>query len=126
MKPTKPNPLGLLAGALAGGNPSDLIESSERAGGQEILHGDSLPTEILRGSESEFTGLGFVLGEPYPDDPIFRPATLPEGWSKKDGEHQYGYWNYIVDETGRERVAIFYKAAFYDRHAHMELIKEDG
>jgi predicted secreted protein len=28
-------------------------------------------------------------------------------------------WSYIVDDEGTQRVAIFYKAAFYDRDAFM-------
>ena len=30
-------------------------------------------------------------------------------------------WSSVVDELGRERAAVFYKAAFYDRRAHMTL-----
>jgi hypothetical protein len=30
-------------------------------------------------------------------------------------------WSYLVDEKGRERAAIFYKAAFYDRDAHISI-----
>ena len=30
-------------------------------------------------------------------------------------------WSHIVDAEGRKRVAVFYKAAFYDRRADMRL-----
>jgi hypothetical protein len=30
-------------------------------------------------------------------------------------------WSYILDDKGRERCAIFYKAAFYDRRAHLSI-----
>lgn len=30
-------------------------------------------------------------------------------------------WTHIIDEKGRERGTIFYKAAFYDRSAHAQL-----
>ena len=30
-------------------------------------------------------------------------------------------WSYLTDQHGRQRVAIFYKAAFYDRRAFMRL-----
>jgi hypothetical protein len=45
---------------------------------------------------------------------------------ERDGQRQlvnsdHAMWSYLVDELGRERVSIFYKAAFYDRSAHMSL-----
>jgi len=35
-------------------------------------------------------------------------------------------WSYLLDEHGRRRVAIFYKAAFYDRSAFMRLNSLDS
>lgn len=35
-------------------------------------------------------------------------------------------WSYLVDELGRRRGAIFYKAAFYDRDAFMRLESHYG
>lgn len=52
-------------------------------------------------------------------DELFVRARLPGGWHFEDAGHRYGYWTHIEDAEGFERVAIFYKAAFYDRRAHM-------
>jgi hypothetical protein len=51
---------------------------------------------------------------------MFRPATLPEGWRREGSDH--AMWSHIVDDQGRKRASIFYKAAFYDRGAHMSLV----
>lgn len=50
-------------------------------------------------------------------DDLFNEVELPEGWSIVATEHNM--WNRLLDEKKRERAAIFYKAAFYDRRAHM-------
>jgi hypothetical protein len=48
---------------------------------------------------------------------MFRQATLPPGWKKTGSDHDM--WSYVEDERGLRRVAVFYKAAFYDRRADM-------
>lgn len=98
------------------------IEGMESAGQEQLLASCDLPT---RGSnDPEFLKLGFTFGEPHPHDPMFRPATLPEGWRRDGSDH--AMWSYIVDQLGRRRVGIFYKAAFYDRSAHMGLSSVSG
>ncbi len=114
-------------GALARGNLANFIvastpggiEAQEKAGQQELVQSDKLPTEILYSSQEDFEALGFVFGEEVKGDPLFRHATLPEGWKREASDHDM--WSYIVDENGVRRVSIFYKAAFYDRGAHMSL-----
>jgi len=59
--------------------------------------------------------MGVVFREVLQDDPLFRNVTLPEGWTKKATEHDMH--SDLLDEKGRKRGAIFYKAAFYDRKA---------
>jgi hypothetical protein len=54
-----------------------------------------------------------------PGDPLFCDATIPDGWTKKATEH--AMWSSIVDTRGIEMVSVFYKAAFYDRSAHMHI-----
>lgn len=94
---------------------SAYIEDMERAGGRQMLTATALP---VHGSETaDVQALGITWGPVVPDDPIFREATLPEGWKREEGENPYGYWTHLVDETGRRRASIFYKAAFYDRSA---------
>jgi hypothetical protein len=116
------DPLMHLIGALDGSD--RYIADMEAAGQWQLLHSDRLPVEILDGDESDFVSLGFTFGESDSQDPLFRPASLPEGWQRKGSDHDM--WSYIVDRHGRRRVSVFYKAAFYDRRAHMRLNAPEG
>lgn len=104
----------VLADGLGGGNGSAAIEASERRGQQEFVNSDVIPAEV-NVSDAELTALGFVLGDQVEGDRLFRYAKLPEGWKRQATDHAMG--SYIVDELGRRRVSVFYKAAFYDRSA---------
>jgi len=95
---------------------SDYITGMEAAGQKQLVASTKMPTEA---PWDKLTELGFVKGEAVPGDDIFCEATLPEGWERKASDHSM--WSYIVDDRGIERVAIFYKAAFYDRSAHASL-----
>jgi len=106
------------ASVRRGGKATDPILQMEADGQRQILNSDRLPTRIM-GDRGKFEALGFQFGDPDPDDPMFMPATLPAGWKREGSEH--AMWSYLVDETGTQRVAIFYKAAFYDRDAFMRL-----
>jgi len=104
----------LLVAASPGG-----IEAQEAQGRRELLASTSVPTEMLRSTKADYEALGFVFGDEVPGDPLFQEVTLPAGWTREGTDH--AMWSYICDETGRKRVAVFYKAAFYDRKAHMSL-----
>ncbi len=116
------NPMLGLVTAMAGG-----IEASEARGQRELVASESLPTSFncYGNKETEaryqkvLEGWGFKFGEPFADDPMFRPAELPPGWTKEGSDH--AMWSHVKDDKGRERVSIFYKAAFYDRRAFMDL-----
>jgi hypothetical protein len=98
------------------------VEAMEKAGQQQLVNSALLPT---KGSDNpEFLRLGFTFGEPLADDPMFRPATLPAGWRKAGTDHDMH--SDILDQLGRKRVGVFYKAAFYDRRADMSLISVGG
>ena len=118
--------LALLADALVTGSASSFIEGQERDGQRQLLVSDRLPVKIntfhqsQAEAQAEFEALGFTFSNPDPGDPMFRPATFPEGWKRKGSDH--AMWSYLVDEHGRNRVSIFYKAAFYDRDAFMALV----
>lgn len=99
-------------------NPNGFIEASEARGQQELLASDVLPVE-MNPSREAFEAVGFKFGEPVQGDELFLEATLPTGWQRQGSDHSM--WTYIVDETGRQRVSIFYKAAFYDRSAFMRI-----
>jgi len=107
-----------MLGILSDGN-NGYIGGMEAAGQRQLVASTSLPTALSSGTDADFEALGFTFGEPDPDDRLFRPATLPEGWSKQRSDHNM--WSYVVDQYGRRRVAVFYKAAFYDRNADMRL-----
>lgn len=97
------------------------IERQEARGQQELVNSEVLPTDGLFRNKAEFEALGFVIGEVVQGDPIFTNVKLPAGWKKQATDHSM--WSKLVDETGKERASIFYKAAFYDRSAHINLIK---
>lgn len=101
------------------------IENMERRGQQELVASTKLPVRNAGGyrdpDDAPYLALGFTFGPPDADDPIFREATLPNGWTKQGTDHSMH--SVIVDERGEERVGVFFKAAFYDRHAHMYLIR---
>lgn len=99
-----------------GGSPTS-IEAQEARGQAQLMESDVLPVKGSDGLEK----LGFKLGEPSPDDPLFRPVTFPPGWTKKPAP-DHSMWSYLYDDKGRERGNVFYKAAFYDRRADMHFV----
>ena len=109
----------LLAESMGPGGSDAAIGRQERDGQRQLVNSDRLPTD-RHGDPAAWAALGFTFGEPDPDDPLFCPATLPEGWARKASDHAMG--SSITDTLGRERVSTFYKAAFHDRSAHMNLI----
>lgn len=97
---------------LVGNRP---IEAMEARGQRELVRSELLPVD---GSDHpEMQKLGIEWGPPVDGDPLFRHAKLPAGWSKRATEHSMH--NDVIDEKGRVRATIFYKAAFYDRRAHI-------
>jgi hypothetical protein len=96
-----------------------MIEAQEAQGKREFAKSDVLPAEMC-GGEAPYLALGFVLGDPVPGDDLFRYGKLPPGW-RKDEDTGHSMHTNIRDEKGRLRGSIFYKAAFYDRKASMNL-----
>lgn len=99
---------------LRGG--SGAIEAQEAQGQRELVNSSVLPTDGLH-RHPVFAHWGIVIGAVVPNDPMFTNVTLPAGWAKKETDHSM--WSDLVDEKGRKRAGIFYKAAFYDRSAHI-------
>jgi hypothetical protein len=97
-----------------------LIEASELNGQRELVGSTRLPVDTDEGDDA-YISLGFAFRPADPDDPIFRESRSPEGWTRRAADN-HAMWSYIVDEHGVDRVAIFYKAAFYDRRAFMRLV----
>jgi hypothetical protein len=90
-------------------DPGEIL-AAEAAGQREVVTTDRMP---VKAPWPELAELGFVRGKQIDD--LFTHATLPKGWSREGSDHSM--WSYITDERGIRRVAIFYKAAFYDRDA---------
>lgn len=114
--------LELLAFSMGGGGMSRVIEEQERAGQNELLRSMQLPRNMGRREDYEKLGFRFaeVSGKQVTGDKLFLDAALPTGWKKVATDHSM--WSNLVDAKGRVRARIFYKAAFYDRDAHMHLI----
>lgn len=110
-----------LADAMGGKTPDQIITAQEKQGQTDIVNSDVLPTDLnfdRDGSKRKaMEAMGIVFGDVVPNDPLFQYVTLPTGWKKQPTEHDM--WSHVCDENGRERIAVFYKAAFYDRKAHM-------
>jgi len=96
---------------------SGAIYAAEAAGQKELVESDSLPAKCR--DDVILESWGFKFGEPFKDDPLFRPAQMPEGWKKEATDHDMH--SNILDRQGRVRIGIFYKAAFYDRRADMNV-----
>lgn len=113
------------------------IEAQEAEGQQLLVRSTALPFEMrtvgaLYAGQHEFWPMsmikaveivqlwGIKLGQfDSEKDELFVDAELPPGWEKVPTEHNM--WSTLVDDQGRHRAGIFYKAAFYDRKAHMHL-----
>lgn len=105
----------LLMLGILGNNPSRAIEAQEADGQRELCASAQLPTDGIDGA----IALGIEVIGPSKGDPLFHDVRLPEGWQIKPTDHSM--WSELVDDKGRKRAGIFYKAAFYDRKAHMYL-----
>lgn len=109
--------LGLL---IAGDANGDGIYAEEAQGQQSFVGSDTLPTEIHGdGAKEALESAGVIFHDVVEGDSLFQYVTIPEGWEKKATDHSMH--SDLVDGNGRVRAYIFYKAAFYDRNAHMSL-----
>lgn len=94
------------------------IEAQERAGQASFVGNTTLPKDMsFANSLESLKQMGITLGAEVDD--LFVEAQLPDGWAKRGSDH--AMWSDLLDEKGRKRAEIFYKAAFYDRSAHMSL-----
>lgn len=66
-------------------------------------------------SRSKLEELGFTDIE-HGDD-LFYSVKAPSGWTKETE----GYWTTVKDEMGQKRMSQFYKGAWYDRDAHVNI-----
>lgn len=117
MFPKKDDPLFLLIDAMSDNNPSKAIERSEARGQKLLINSETLPHKFNSGTREQFEKMGIVFGEKIDD--IFSFVILPQGWKKVATDHSM--WSKLLDDQGRERASIFYKAAFYDRDAFLNI-----
>lgn len=95
------------------------IERQEAQGQAALCESAQLPKDLggwNKGDvKAEYAKHGIrVIDEA---DDIFFNVQLPEGWKLVPTDHSMH--NDLLDEKGRRRAGIFYKAAFYDRSAHI-------
>ena len=119
--------------ARDGGSPSGAIDAAEADGQRSLVESSKrglvrLPVEgtlldqVAGESDNRkiLESYGVVFGDVVEGDPIWVNVTLPEGWLIKPTTHSM--WNDLLDDKGRRRAQIFYKAAFYDRSCHLHLV----
>lgn len=72
--------------------------------------------KYVRGdSRAVLEALGFeVLSE---EGNLFYLVRPPEGWTKTT----QGYWTSVKDKDGKERMTMFYKGAWYDQDAFLNI-----
>jgi hypothetical protein len=101
----------LLTLLLAGGT----VQQQEAHGQAELCNSSMLPKDTSPEDWKVLEAAG-VKRIGVADD-LFVNVQLPNGWSKRaTGESR---WSELVDNNGRVRANMFYKAASYDRSAHM-------
>lgn len=118
------NPLRTLVQTMGDGG----IERMEERGTKQLTESSVLPTDGLvekhtRGTpHAEWAAkCGIKILDVVEGDSVFVNVELPEGWKQERTDH--GMHNSLVDEQGRKRASIFYKAAFYDRSAHIHPVR---
>ena len=96
------------------------IEAQERDGQNSFVNSDELPVDA---PWDDLKKMGIKPVE-HPKHAklggeLFVKVELPKGWEKRPTDHDM--WNELVDDTGKVRATIFYKAAFYDQRAFLRL-----
>jgi len=109
---------GDIGNALRAGMPGG-IEAQEAAGQREFVASTTLPQECQGCTRVQLEQIGIEFGKNTDD--LFVEVNLPDGWQKVPTDHSM--WSKLIDGKGRERGSIFYKAAFYDRSAHMSICR---
>lgn len=103
--------------AILSASPAGII-AQEKAGQTELAKNGrnaQLPKDCSDACRKALEAAGVKFWEPVSGDPLFRHATLPEGWEIKPTDHDM--YSDLLDEQGRKRASVGYKAAFYDRWA---------
>lgn len=115
---TREDPQFRLTRALVMGG-SAMIEDDEKRGQQALAKSCQIPRKLNGDKEEDLTAMGIKLG-PNCEDKLFRFAEFPEGWTIKP-HINHAMWSDLLDARGLPRATIFYKAAFYDRDAFINV-----
>lgn len=134
--------------AMEGKDPSEAIENQEKRGQQAVVRNSRLPKKInehsvprdvrwngitdsmewkeeekiktqniIEYTRQQYEKMGITIVEEYDD--LFWTVILPDNWKTESTGHSM--WNNLFDDKGRRRANFFYKAAFYDRDAFINL-----
>jgi hypothetical protein len=122
-EPRKEDGMDLLFRALVTGDSSNAILGQEADGQKSFVSSTTLPTD-MREAKAVLEAAGVKFLGVVEDDPIFQYVELPNGWKKVATSHSMH--SDLVDDKGRKRAGIFYKAAFYDRSAHLSVNRRYG
>lgn len=101
--------------SLATGNVGQAIMNQGKRGQGDFVRSETLPQKCNGCNRSQLEAMGIQFHDNADD--LFVYVTLPNGWKKEATDHSM--WSRLVDDKGRERASMFYKAAFYDRSAHI-------
>lgn len=115
-KEFKEAPAMLIAEMMAVGT-SASINNQESCGQAELVNSEVLPTDGIELLRKTIEGAGGKLLEKVEGDEMFTNVILPDGWKKQATDH--AMHSDVIDDKGRLRASMFYKAAFYDRSAHI-------
>lgn len=119
--------LEVFAETMLTGSRGNAIMNQERRGQQNFASSDTLPLDGLTAALcKQLAAGGFEIEtdekgapQPSPDDDLFVRAKLPNGWKKQPTDHSM--YTDLLDTQGRKRGIIFYKAAYYDRKASLDM-----
>ncbi len=107
----------LVASAALGG--SSAIDTQSKQGQRSFVASDTLPTDMSLEAKEALESSGVVFHGVVPNDLLFQYCTFPPGWRKVQDNM---YWSNLLDQYNRTRASIFYKAAFYDRSSHLNVV----
>lgn len=111
--------------SVQGAGESSRVEEMEEQGQKELVKSSLLPIKVnfprrLMNIAEQYALMGIkVIGKSQEDD-LFFDVVLPDGWEKEATEHSM--WSVLLDDKGRERASIFYKAASYDRDSFVNFV----
>ncbi|MEK7655236.1 MAG: hypothetical protein AAB386_00955 [Patescibacteria group bacterium] len=110
--------VGLLADAFVLGQGGAILQQ-EAQGQRSFVASETLPTDMTAKDKAGLEKAGVRFGAKVEGDDLFQYVELPAGWKKVPTDHSMH--SNLLDDKGRERAGITYKAAFYDRYARLDV-----